>query len=126
MQDGSLSTVSFERASLMIRNKAKSNQFFELDNHVITFGLFSRCITSKPQEHSYHKKLSKVVFLDNVKDDKHEYLTITFSNMKAATHFITNHANIDTMKIELFGKAYNSHLVILTRNYKTYTIESID
>ena len=64
--------------------------------------------------------------LDNVKDNNHEYLTITFSNMKAATHFITNHANIDTMKIELFGKAYNSHLVMLTRNYKTYTIESID
>ena len=110
----------------MIRNKAKSNQFFELDNHVITFGLFSRCITSKPQERSYHKKLSKVVFLDNVKDDKHEDITITFSNMKAEAIFITNHVHTDTMKIDFLEKTYNSHLVILTRNYKTYTIESID
>lgn len=110
----------------MKRHKTRYSKKFDVNNHRITIDLFSQCVTSNPQEKSYRKKLCKIVFLDAVKENGREYTQIYFSNMRAAAAFISNHIDLDSMKLNVFGNLYSSIMAVLSCNYKMHTINSID
>lgn len=110
----------------MKRHKTRYSKEFDVNNHKITIDLFSQCVTSNPQERSYRKKLCKIVFLDAVKENGREYAQIYFSNMRAAAVFISNHIDLESMKLNVFGKLYVARMTVLSCNYKMYTINSID
>lgn len=110
----------------MKRHKTHDNQKFDVNNHIVNIELFSRCVTSNPQEKSYRKKLCKVTFSNPVKDNNIEFMQIYFSNMRAAAVFIADHIDTHTMKFNIFGKQYSAHTTALSNNYKLYAIYSID
>lgn len=110
----------------MKRHKTRYNRKFNVNNHAVVIDLMSQCVTSNPQERSYRKKLCKVVFSNAIKDNNREFIELHFSSMRAATVFITNHTDTNSMKLNIFGKRYPAHLIVLLCNYKLYTIYSID
>lgn len=110
----------------MKRHKTKDSKKFEVNNHIVNIDLFSQCVTSNPQERSYRKKLCKIVFLDAVNESGREYTQIYFSNMRAAAVFISNHIDLESMKLNVFGRLYTARMTILSCNYKMYTINNID
>ena len=110
----------------MKRHKTRYSKKFDVNNHIVNIELFTQCVTSNPQERSYRKKLCKVTFSNPVKDDNREFISIYFSNMRAAAVFISNHISSDSLKFNIFGKPYLAHITVLSCNYKLYTINSID
>jgi hypothetical protein len=110
----------------MKRHKTRYSKKFDVNNHIVNIELFTQCVTSNQQEKSYRKKLCKVVFLDAVKENGREYTQIYFSNMRAAAVFISNHIDLDSMMLNVFGNLYASIMTVLSCNYKMYTINSID
>lgn len=111
----------------MKRHKTRYNRKFDVNNHTISIDLFSQCVTSNPQKRSYRKKLCKVVFSNEVKDNNNrEFIQIYFSSMRAAAVFIANHIDNNVVKFNIFGKQYDVHRAVLSCNYKLYTIYSID
>lgn len=112
--------------SKMKRHKTKYSKEFDVGNHIVNIELFTQCVTSNPQERSYRKKLCKVVFSNEVKDNNREFIQIYFSSMRAAAVFIANHIDNNAMKFNIFGKQYDVHRAVLSCNYKLYAVDSID
>lgn len=110
----------------MRRHKTQYNKKFDVNNHIVNIDLISQCVTSNPQERSYRKKLCKVIFSNAMKNNNKEFIQIYFSSMKTAAAFIANHIDTSTMKFNIFGKQYLTHMTVLSCNYKLYTINSID
>lgn len=110
----------------MKRHKTKYNRKFDVNNHTVSIDLISQCVTSNPQERSYRKKLCKVVFSNEVKDNNREFIQIYFSSMRAAAVFIANHIDNNVVKFNIFGKQYDVHRAVLSCNYKLYAVDSID
>jgi hypothetical protein len=92
----------------------------------VNIDLFTQRVTSNPQERSYSRKQCKVIFLDEPKENGREYTQIYFTNMRASVAFIDSHIDLDSMKFNAFVKSYVARTIVLSCNYKLYTINSID
>ena len=110
----------------MKRHKTRYSRKFDVNSHIVNIDLISQCVTSNPQEKSYRKKLCEVTFLNAVKDNNREFIQIYFSSMRAAAVFIANHIDTGSMKFNIFGKQYLSHMTVISCNYKLCAINSID
>lgn len=110
----------------MKKHKTHDNRNFEVNSHTVNVDLFTQCVTSNPQERSYHKKQCKLIFLDDPKENGREYTQIYFTNMRAAVVFIANHIDLGSMKFNAFGKSYLVRMAFLSCNYKLYAINNID